>query len=121
MEINRREFIEKGTKLTLGISALGLISNSSFAAREPGKKLNIALVGTGSRGTRTWGKDLMIQYPDQLDMVALCDINPKRLDFAKRYIGTNAPVYLASDFNRMVEETNPDAVIITTTDCFHAT
>jgi len=120
MEINRREFIEKGTKLTLGISALGLISNNSFAAREPGKKLNIALVGTGSRGTRTWGKDLMIQYPDQLDMVALCDINPKRLDFAKRYIGTNAPVYLASDFNRMVEETNPDAVIITTTDCFHA-
>jgi predicted dehydrogenase len=119
MEIDRREFIEKGTKLTLGISALGLISNSSFAAHNPGNKLRMALVGTGSRGSTTWGKDLLIQYADQLDMVALCDINPKRVDFAKRYIGTNAPVYLAKDFNRMIQETNPDAVIITTTDCFH--
>ncbi len=120
MELNRREFIGKSTKLTIGMSALGLISNSSFAARGPEKKLSIALVGTGSRGTGTWGKDLLIQYPDQLDMVALCDINPKRLDFAKKYIGTAAPVYLARDFNRMIKETNPDVVIITTTDCYHA-
>ena len=120
MELNRREFIGKGTKLTLGLSAFGLFSNSSFAAHETGKKLNIALVGTGSRGTTTWGKDLLMHYPDQLDMVALCDINPKRVDFAKSYIGTNAPVYLARDFNRMVQETNPDVVIVTTTDCFHA-
>ncbi len=120
MEINRREFIGKGTKLTLGISALGLISNNSYASPKPGNKLRIALVGTGSRGTTTWGKDLVINYADQLDMVALCDINPKRGDFAKGYIGTNAPVYLARDFKRMIEETNPDALIITTTDCFHA-
>jgi predicted dehydrogenase len=119
MELNRREFIDKGTKLTLGISALGLISNNSFAVHEQGNKLSIALVGTGSRGSSTWGKDLLIHYADQLDMVALCDINPKRVDFAKKYIGTNAPVYLARDFDRMIEETHPDAVIITTTDCFH--
>ena len=83
MEIDRREFIGKGTKFTLGISALGLISNSSFANTEPGNKLRFALVGTGSRGTSTWGKDLVINYADQMEMVALCDINPKRVDFAK--------------------------------------
>ncbi len=120
MEINRREFIDKGAKLTLGISALGLISNKSYATQESGNKLRIALVGTGSRGTSTWGKDLVDEYADQLEMVALCDINPKRVDFAKRYIGTSAPVYLAGDFKRMIEETSPDVVIVTTTDCFHA-
>ncbi|KPL14860.1 MAG: hypothetical protein AMS26_09320, partial [Bacteroides sp. SM23_62] len=107
MEINRREFIEKGTKLTFGISAFGFISNSSFADHEPGNRLGIALVGTGIRGSTTWGKDLLIQYADQLDMVPLCDINPKRVDFAQRYIGTDAPVYQAKDFNRMIKETNP--------------
>jgi predicted dehydrogenase len=120
MEINRRQFIDKGAKLTIGISALGLIPNNAYATQKSGNKLSIALVGTGSRGTSTWGKDLVDQYADQLEMVALCDINPKRVDFAKRYIGTSAPVYLAGDFKRMIEETNPDAVIVTTTDCFHA-
>jgi predicted dehydrogenase len=120
MEINRREFIDKGAKLTLGISALGLISNNLYATQKAGNKLRIALVGTGSRGTSTWGKDLVDQYADQLEMVALCDINPKRVDFAKRYIGTSAPVYLARDFKLMIEETDPDVVIVTTTDCFHA-
>jgi predicted dehydrogenase len=120
MDINRREFIGKSTKLTLGVSALGFISSRSYASGAPGDKLNVVLVGTGSRGTSTWGKDLVDHYSDQLDMVGLCDINPKRVRYAQRYIGTRAPVYGAGDFDRMIKETNPDVVIVTTTDCFHA-
>jgi predicted dehydrogenase len=59
-------------------------------------------------------------YSEYVDLVALCDINIKRAEFAKKYIGTNAPIYLSSDFDEMIRQTKPDAVIITTVDCFHA-
>jgi predicted dehydrogenase len=52
--------------------------------------------------------------------VGFCDINLKRAARAPAYCGVSAPYYHARDFDRMVKETNPDAVIITTTDCFHA-
>ena len=35
------------------------------------------------------------------------------------YCNVDAPVYVARDFDRMVRETKPDAVIITTPDSFH--
>jgi predicted dehydrogenase len=108
MEIDRREFISKGTKLPIGIPALTLVSNGSLAAEKPTGKLKVALVGTGIRGTTTWGKKLLQYHKDYLEMVALCDINPKRVAFAKRYIGTGAPVYLAKNFDQMIEQTKPD-------------
>ena len=107
MNMNRRDFIDKGAKSALAVSALGLIPDSLFASGKPGERLKVALVGTGSRGSSTWGKDLVTHYGDQLEMVGLCDINPKRVDFAKRYIGTDAPVYVARDFDLMVQETKP--------------
>jgi hypothetical protein len=41
-------------------------------------------------------------FSEYVEMVGLCDINPKRLNVAKEIIGTNAPGYLAIDFNLMV-------------------
>ena len=118
--INRRQFFTNSSKLIAASSLLPL--HTSFAqdnGASPGKRLKVALVGTGSRGTSAWGKDLVASYKDYVDMVGLCDINSKRLEWAKNYIGTNALLYHARDFDRMIKETSPDAVIITTPDCFH--
>ena len=119
MNIERREFLAKGTRAVIGISALGMFGNTSYASEGTGKKLKIALIGTGSRGSGTWGKELLQQYNDYVEFVALCDINPKRVEFAKKYIGTDAPTYLAKDFDQMVQQTKPDVVIVTTVDSFH--
>ncbi|HKJ70048.1 MAG TPA: Gfo/Idh/MocA family oxidoreductase [bacterium] len=94
--------------------SLGRITSPS------GGKVRVALVGTGSRGTATWGSRLIHPYADYVEMVGLCDINPKRVEIGKQMIGTNAPTYHASEFDRMIEETSPDLVITTTPDCFHA-
>jgi predicted dehydrogenase len=51
-------------------------------------------------------------------MVGLCDINPKRLEYAKKYMGASCPTF--ADFKQMIESTKPDTVIVTTTDCFHS-
>ena len=52
-------------------------------------------------------------------MVALCDINPKRLAASRSILGINVGKYEARDFDLMMRETRPDIVIVTTTDCFH--
>lgn len=81
------------------------------------KKLRIVLVGTGIRGTSFWGKRLVDEYSDILEFVGLCDINPGRLEFAKKYIGTNCPTFV--DFDAMLKKTKPDLIIVTTVDATH--
>lgn len=81
------------------------------------RKLKVALVGTGIRGTTFWGKRLVDEFSDQLEFVGLCDINPGRLEFAKSYMGVKSPLF--TDFEKMVKQTKPDLIIVTTKDSNH--
>jgi predicted dehydrogenase len=80
-------------------------------------KLKIVLVGTGIRGITFWGKRLVDQYSDILEFVGLCDINPGRLAFGKKYTGANCPVF--TNFEKMIQDSKPDLVIVTTKDATH--
>lgn len=102
-------------------SVFGQSSNElSRKITRKGRKVRIALVGTGSRGTATWGSNLIHPYSDYVEMVGLCDANRSRLKVGRELIGTDAPVFHSSEFDKMIQQTNPDLVITTTTDCFHA-
>jgi len=81
------------------------------------KKLKIVLVGTGVRGTSFSGKRLVDQYSDLLEFVGLCDINPGRLEYGRKYMGVKCPVF--TDFEQMLIETKPDLIIVTTKDSTH--
>ena len=81
------------------------------------RKLRIALVGTGIRGIGFWGERLANQYPDILEFVGLCDINPGRLELARKKISRSAAIY--TEFAPMIRETKPDLVIVTTKDSNH--
>lgn len=117
--MNRRKFIDNSSKAVLASAVLPLSSLSGNQANAAGQKTKVVLVGTGSRGSATWGKSLVDGYGKWVDMVGLCDINYKRMEYAKKYIGTQAKTYEAKDFDRMIRETQPDYVIVTTTDSFH--
>jgi len=82
-----------------------------------GKKLKIVMVGTGIRGIGFWGRRLMENYSDILEFVGLCDINPGRLEYALQFIGVKCPTY--TNFEKMISETRPDLVIVTTKDSTH--
>ena len=69
--ISRREFIA-------ATAASALLGSSVTLAGAP--KRRVALVGTGVRGTRFWGKYLNDNYGDVIEYVGLCDINPGRLE-----------------------------------------
>ncbi len=117
-EISRRKFLSSSACAAVGVATLPLLRTTNVWGRTLEKKIKVALVGTGIRGSGTWGKTLMAQYSDVLEMVGLCDINSRRMEYAKRFMGATCPTFL--DFKQMITETRPDVVIVTTTDCFHA-
>ena len=124
--ITRRAFFERGAKATAG-AALAPSLGGSGKAREAkardqkvaANQVRVALVGTGNRGTSMWGADLVAQFPERIAMVGLCDINPERVAVGRELIGVDVSTYGADGFERMIEETKPDMVIVTTTDCYH--
>lgn len=76
-----------------------------------------ALIGTGSRGSTMWGRDLLEGWREDLDLVALCDLNPLRAERARQIIRTNAPVYTSVE--ETLSATKPDLVIVCTRDSNH--
>lgn len=80
-----------------------------------GKKIQIAIIGTGMRGTFCFGD--IITKRDDIEIAALCDVNPVRAKAAAEYLGINPPFY--SSIEEMAEKAQLDGVIITTPDCTH--
>ena len=52
-----------------------------------GGKRRVALIGTGHRGAGTWGKELLANCGELVDLVGLCDSNSLRLERARKAIG----------------------------------
>ncbi len=133
--VNRREFV-----LTSG-AVLGTMASTARGAQPAApEKTRLAIVGTGSRGIGMWGSPAVRDYSDRIEMVGLCDINPKRVRVAERLIRSNLqnmdghlsqadgnsspadiggsiPVF--TDFDEMVRTARPDRVIVTTMDSTH--
>ena len=111
--ITRREFVAGGVSL----AATSVLAGSAPAATST-PKLKVAIVGTGSRGSLTWGQEVVKGYSDVVEIVGLCDHNRKRVAASQALIGITAPTF--TDFDRMIKETRPDRVIVTTPDGTHA-
>ena len=82
-----------------------------------------ALVGTGARA-RMFIDALITTYRDVAELVALCDLSQVRMDWYNQHLQTLAglppvPTYHAEQFDRMIGETRPDIVIVTTIDGTH--
>jgi len=113
--ITRRNFIAKTGTLAAGAALVNPLS--SLFAQSKGKKMRVAMVGTGVRGTGMWGKRVMHDFSDHVEFVGLSDINIGRLEYAKKYIGVDCPIF--TDFEKMMNKTKPEVLIVTTMDSTH--
>lgn len=112
--MKRRDFITT----TAGVAAgTALFSNPLSAAMAQAPKRRLVLVGAGDRGTSFWGQRIVENYNDIVEFVGICDINPGRLETAKKNMGVNCPVF--TNFEEMIAKTKPDLVIVTTVDATH--
>lgn len=86
-------------------------------------KKRYAIVGTGSRAGM-FVDAITSTYRDVAELVGLCDLSQVRMNWYNQMLQSERdypelPTYLAEDFDRMVEETKPDTVIVTTIDAYH--
>jgi len=102
------------------LAAASLASRATLGATQaPGSsgRRRVALVGTGIRGVTMYGRLLREELGDVVEHVGLCDINPGRVEYGRQYIGVECPTF--TDFDRMLRETKPDTLVVTTKDSTH--
>jgi predicted dehydrogenase len=133
---SRRSFIEKSALTVGGISvAMNAVSASGLSRTVgPNDKIRMGFIGIGNRGSQLL--ELFMQQKD-VEVVALCDIyepylqrNREKVD--PRYLADRAgqvpkmgekfPTQpkLYSDYRKLLEDKNIDAVCIATPDHWHA-
>ena len=85
-------------------------------------KKRYAQVGTGGRA-RFFYRAVVRDYADTSEIVAFCDVNQTRMDYCNeqlvQYGGKKVPTYKHYEFDKMIEETKPDCVIVTSVDRTH--
>ena len=87
------------------------------------EKKRYAQVGTGGRA-RMFYEAIATRYQESSSLVAFCDMSCKRMEYANTILATQCahppvPTYHSSEFARMIEETKPEVVIVTTVDRTH--
>jgi len=111
--MQRRKFIHQ-----TGTAMAGIILADSVSTNMPVfKKQKIAMVGTGVRGIGMWGQPVIKEFGDAIEFVGLCDINPGRVETAKKKLGLACKTY--TDFDQMMKEQKPAKLIVTTVDNTH--
>ena len=85
-------------------------------------KKRYAQVGTGGRA-RFFYDAVSRKYADTSEIVAFCDVNQTRMDYAnsklEKYGSKRVPTYKHYEFEKMIEETKPDCIIVTSVDRTH--
>ena len=113
--MNRRAFLAT-TAATA--AAASFPSRLASLAGAQTRRRRYAIVGTGVRGLGMWGRGLQGKWGDAVEFVGLCDSNAKRAEIARQALGLSCPTF--TDFDRMVTETRPELLTVTTVDAYHS-
>ena len=130
--MNRRHFVKNSLKAsaatTLGLVGFPTIVPASvFGKNAPSNKINIGAIGVG-RISRDHDMFETLQY-DHAQIVAVCDLDSKRLLDGKKYVNdfytkkTGKPfdgVTMYDDHKELLQNKDIDAVLISTPDHSHA-
>jgi len=123
-QISRRQFV--ATSLTAGAAAALLPRSSLRAAQSPGNKIVLAVAGvrTGNPGSSGRGIELIDKF------TALPGVEFKYvIDVDRRYLAPAAAIAekkqgkapkMETDFRRVLEDKDVDALLVTTPDHWHA-
>ena len=116
--VDRRTFVKAASAAGLGLA----VAPSGLAAQAPvSGRRRYAIVGLGSRHAM-YRSAILGTHAPHAELVGLCDINPGRVALSQKTAagrGVTVPGYAASDFEKMIRETKPHYVIVTTVDATH--
>jgi predicted dehydrogenase len=120
VSFDRRTFVKAVSAAGIGIAlaSAGVMAQGPVA---PARRKRYALVGTGGR-SGMYRRAIVGEFKEFAELVGLCDKNSGRLQLAidqAAEAGVKVPGYAHTDFDKMVRETRPDVVIVTTVDGTH--
>ncbi|MCC5808594.1 MAG: Gfo/Idh/MocA family oxidoreductase [Opitutales bacterium] len=90
----------------------------------PSPRKRYALVGLGGRASMFW-KAIAGDYRETTEIAGFCDTNRTRMEYSLKRLreehsfSGEVPMYPAENFDTMVRETRPDAVIVASIDRTH--
>lgn len=107
--MSRRQFIK-----TTGILTGGMLLHhslfKSFAADDASRRIKVGIIGCGDRGKGLM--KMMLELPGQFEVTAICDTLDFRLRETEKLSQGKLKSY--SDYRRMLDDKNVDAVAIAT-------
>jgi predicted dehydrogenase len=132
MKMNRRKFVSSAVKtgVATGVASLGfpsIVPASVLGKNAPSSRLNIAAIGTG-RISRDHDMQETLKY-DHARIIAVCDVDKKRLGEAVTYVNSyyskkNNSDYKGvtayDDYKELLANKDIDGVLISTPDHQHS-
>ena len=108
----RRQFLGKTTAGTAALAWAGgqLYAAGAEGSPGPAETVNLGLIGCGGRGGQL--ADSFYRKPGNR-IVAVCDVDSERMGQARERLG-GEKVQMYSDFRKMLESKDVDAVIVAT-------
>ena len=84
-------------------------------------KRRYVVCGVSARALGMFIEPIYKDFSSCAELAGLLDIDPVRFKFCKETVpaAADVPVYLNTEFDKMISETRPDAVIVTGKDCTH--
>lgn len=127
--VSRRQFLNTSLASAAGAIALpSILPSSVFGQQAPSNKIHVAQIGCGRIGHQMDMPGIIKQ--DCARIVALCDLDSKRLEHAKNYVdgyytkksgSDKAPgVKTFGDYRELLRAPGIDAVAISTPEHWHA-
>ena len=117
MNSNRRSFIKKTAVAAAAVSVAPAVFS---ACASPGEKVNVGLVGCRSQGFADLKS--FLRKDNNVECVALCDVDQHILEDRAAEVEkmTQKKPIMYSDFRKLIDNPDIDAVIIGTPDHWHA-
>ena len=86
------------------------------------EKKRYAVCGVSTRAIAAYIEPMVKKFNHCAELAAMLDIDPLRFKVCKEQVGNidNVPEYNAAQFEQMIAETRPDALLVTCMDCYHA-
>jgi predicted dehydrogenase len=109
---SRRAFL-KTTTLATSALALGTFSPKAIGAND---RIRVAVIGCGGQGGGHLGDMVRRSAEENIEVVGVCDVYQRRINRAKNT--SKAEGY--SDYRKLLERNDLDAVLIATPDHWHA-
>jgi predicted dehydrogenase len=111
---SRRVFMGTTAKSLAATAALSAVSTTGRAA--PSERVRIAVIGNGNQGS---SHARVYDQIAEAEVVALCDLDPKRRAKLRGALSNTASIREEEDFERILEDPEIDGVSIATPDHWH--